>query len=265
MNSDAPKISFIPKSPLAQTEPFLVRSRPRSLISIVAFLVFFVSVGSYVGISLYSNSLTKKIEGLTTQIQEMQKSFDQQEIKQARIFHARAKLVQELLDMHIAPTPIFDFLEENTVRSVFYNDLAFKKGEGGQLTVELKGEAPSYASLAYQADVLRQRKSELSSFTVDDVTLTKMGSIEFVFKIAFTPEYLLYIKQFTEGGQNLSFEETMTSLAESKEEGSDAPRISCEKPLTLVLEDDGSVVCQESTSPVQSFQIVSFLQWLKFW
>jgi len=298
MNSDTSKISFIPKNPLAHNDAFVVRRRPTSLISVLAVIIFFGSVAAYVFFTFYSNTLDKKMSGLTTQIQELQKSFDQPEIREARIFNSRAKLVHNLLDQHIAVTPLFSFLSENTTESIFYTKINFKRSdEKHPLFVELSGEAPSYASLAYQVDVLRQKNKELSFFEVEDISLTGKGSVGFLFKIAFSQEYLSYARQAGSDNTNESPKEIIAdsssgisaqallhnllesgvtdtnSLSVAPESDSSAVQkgtsveINCEKPLVRVLQEDGSVVCEQEqgSSFAMNLELPTFLSWIKFW
>lgn len=294
MNSDTSKISFIPKNSLAHDDAFVVRRRPTSLISVLAVIVFFGSVAAYVFFTFYGNTLDKKMSGLTTQIQDLQKSFDQPEIREARIFNSRAKLVHDLLDRHIAVTPLFTFLSENTTESIFYTKIDFERSdEKYPLFVKLMGEAPSYASLAYQVDVLRQKSKDLAYFEVEDITLTGKGSVGFTFKLAFSQEYLSYAqrvnpnnfkespKEIIAGGtsaQALLHNILQSGVASvntlpspesapvTDSVGSSA-EVQCEAPLVRVLQEDGSVVCGqgEGTSFVSNLELPSFLSWVKFW
>lgn len=298
MNSDTSKISFIPKSPLAHDDAFVVRRRPTSLISVLAVIVFFGSVTAYVFLTFYSNTLDKKMSGLTTQILDLQKSFDQPEIREARVFNSRAKLIQGLLDQHIAVTPLFSFLSESTTENIFYTKIDFKRNDTNHpLFVELVGEAPSYASLAYQVDVLRQKNNELAYFEVEDITLTSTGSVGFTFNLAFKQDQLSYARQsgsrdisqpkdvvattpsLGASGQALLHNIFASGVADSlppavapevsslAAQAGSSPEVNCEKPLVRVLQEDGSVVCEQEqgSSFAMNFDVPSFLSWIKFW
>lgn len=294
--NDTSKISFIPKGSLAREETFLERPRPRSLLGFFATFVFLASVGSYVGLYFYNDILTGRINGLALHVQNIQKDFEQPEIAQARVFRARAGLVQKLLNEHIVVTPIFDFLATNTAESVFYHDLKFARGEKGALSLEVSGEAPSYTSLAYQADVFRQKDEELLGFSVDNIMLTKTGSVSFVFNMTFVPQYLLYVKLHTatsdtglisgdapslpaisaepakdvsglpDGGSTVSQSDATTSAPSSVGSGATASfETQCEEPLVSKVLDDGRTICVErETSGLEDSQ-VSFWSWFKFW
>ncbi|KKT07709.1 MAG: hypothetical protein UV86_C0029G0001, partial [Candidatus Nomurabacteria bacterium GW2011_GWB1_43_20] len=115
------------------------------------------------------------------------------EVREAKVFSARANLARELLNSHVVTSPMFDFLSKNTVGTILYDKFSFENGEKGAV-VDLSGEAPNYASLAYQADVFRNQTKALSSFTVNEVTLTEFGTVNFSFTMIFNPDFLSYLK-----------------------------------------------------------------------
>ena len=191
MNNDTPKISFIPKSSLAQDEAFITRSRPRSVLGFLALITFLFSASSYAGLYFYQDFLLKNIEKKTSEIQlAKQKLNDSSEIVKAKVFQIRANLARELLDKHIVVLPLFTFLKENTIKNIFYGKFDFSH-EGGDLKLLVSGEAPTYASLAYQADIFGKNKN-LLSFSVGDVKLTEFGSVSFTFTMVFAREYLSF-------------------------------------------------------------------------
>lgn len=192
MDGTNPKVSFIPKGSLVREEPFLERRRPQSAIGFLAAFVFFLSVGSYAGLYYYNDSLNKIVAQKTIEIKKAQKEFsDAPEVSEAKVFRARADLARTLLDSHTVTSPVFAFLSQNTTESILYDKFSFKNSSAGS-ALELTGEAPSYASLAYQADVLRGKTTELASFSVGDIALTKFGTVTFKFSMIFNPSYLLY-------------------------------------------------------------------------
>lgn len=192
MDDTSPKISFIPKASLVREQSFLERPRPRSAIGILASIIFLATVAAYIGLYFYNTSLEKQTAASLGEIERVQKVFNASpQVGKATNFRFRAEIVQGLLNAHIAVSPVLKFLSENTLRSVMYEKFSFVKDEDGT-TVKLIGEAPSYATLAYQREVLKQKTKELSSVVVSDVGLTPFGTVSFNLTLAFTPEYLSY-------------------------------------------------------------------------
>ena len=193
-NNTTPKISFIPKGSLIREETFLERPRPRSAIGIVAVFVFIISVGSFAGLYFYDNSLNDQVATKLDQIQNIQKVFeDSPQVDKAKNFRSRAEIIQGLLDGHTVVSPLLDFLSANTLTSIMYNKFSFTK-ENGVFTVELNGEAPSYAALAYQREVFKGKTTELLSSTISNVSLTPFGTVSFSLALVFNPSYLSYVK-----------------------------------------------------------------------
>ncbi|MEK7568814.1 MAG: hypothetical protein AAB497_01735 [Patescibacteria group bacterium] len=192
MDSTTPKVSFIPKGSLVRETAFLERRRPRSAIGLIAILSFIASVGSYAGLSFYNDSLEKKVVAKTDEINKTQKIFsDAPQVGRAQVFRARAELAQELLNKHMVVSPVFDFLSKNTTESILYEKFSFTRGVDGA-TAELAGEAPNYAALAYQGDILREATKDISKFEFSNISLTKFGAVSFVLSLTFKPESLLY-------------------------------------------------------------------------
>lgn len=194
MDSNNSKISFIPKESLVREESFLERRRPRSAMIFIASLIFLSSVVAYGVLLYYNNSLNQTIADRITEIETLQREFtNAPEVREAKVFSARANLARELLSSHIVASPIFDFLSKNTVGTILYDKFSFDNGEKGAV-VNLFGEAPNYASLAYQTDVFKKQTKALASFTVNEVTLTEFGTVSFSFTMIFNPDFLSYLK-----------------------------------------------------------------------
>lgn len=235
MDSTTPKVSFIPKGSLVRETAFLERRRPRSAIGFIAVLAFVASVGSYAGLYFYNDSLEKKVEAKTDEINLIQKKFSEApQIDKAQVFRARTKIASELLDSHTLVSPVFTFLSDYTLGSILYEKFSFTRGADGA-TVELLGEAPSYAALAYQGDVLRERTKELSKFDINNVSLTKFGTVSFVLSLTFVPTHLVYADSLGDTDDR-SLQEDMTIFA--PEQGDDTSGISGAVPDDLFSGSD---------------------------
>lgn len=208
MNGGSPQISFIPKSPLGEEDIFVARPRPRSVLGFLATLLFLVSVGAYIGLYFYEDFISRNIQKKTGEIEMAQRALKSSpEIGRAKVFNARADLARTLLEKHIVISPVFDFLSQNTLKSILYKDFSFKD-EGGKLALSLKGESPSYSSLAYQTDVFRVSK-DLLGFSVDNIELTKEGSVSFGFEMVLDRALLSYEKSIKTGGGSAIIETSL--------------------------------------------------------
>ncbi|MBI5400696.1 MAG: hypothetical protein HZB12_01080 [Candidatus Yonathbacteria bacterium] len=186
------RISFIPKRSLVREESFLERPRPRSAMGILAVIMFVASAGSYLGLYYYSASIDQDRTTKVKDIEQLQSKFSNApQVGEAQLFRLRAELAHELLNGHTTVSPIFDFLSQYTVGSIFFGNFSFTHGVEGA-AVSLRGEAPSYSALAYQGDILRARTEELSRVAITNVVLSKLGTVTFDLALTFRPEYISY-------------------------------------------------------------------------
>ncbi len=197
MDSSNPKISFIPKGSLVREESFLERRRPQSAIGLLAGIVFILSVASFVGLYYYNSKLNLIVADKKSEIDEVIKKLkNAPEVVEARIFRARVDLANDLLSSHKLVSPVFVFLADNTTESVLYDKFSLKNDSSGAV-LELGGEAENYASLAFQSDVLRGKTDELLEFSINNMALTKLGSVSFNATLVFKPDFLLYTKNIS--------------------------------------------------------------------
>lgn len=215
MDGTNPKVSFIPKSSLVREESFLERPRPRSVMGILAIVAFFASAGSYAGLYYSQSSLEKQILAKAQEIKNAQSELSSKpQIERAKLFRSRALLAQELLNTHTLVSPVLSFVSTSTISSVMYDKFSLThKAEGTVL--ELSGEAPTYAALAYQGDVLREKTKELANVSIHNVSLTSFGTVLFTLTMTFNPAYPSYIR-------NLGVSESMPAVSQTSE-GVSAP------------------------------------------
>ncbi len=256
MDGSNPKVSFIPKGSLVREESFLERRRPRSAIGFIAGVVFVLVTGAFAGLYYFNDKLNQHVAEKTDEINKAQQEFkNAPEVGEARVFRARADLARELLNAHTITSPIFKFLSKNTTENILYDKFSFKKGaEGG--VVELSGEALTYASLAYQADVLRDKK-EISNFSISNITLTKFGTISFSITMVFAPEYLLYTKNISSTGSNKAQGDAPADASVSTVT---SPDLKTEDMTSLTAVVATSTLVEEQASPLPSGNIGSDFQ-----
>ncbi len=287
MTDNTTEISFIPKSSLVRGDSFMERIRPRSIVGVLSILVFILTVGTYTGLYFYGNSLEEKNKKIAADIVSAQSVFNQSpEISKAKVFRDHAEIARELLDAHIAVSPVLRFIEQNTVQSILYEKFSFTR-DGNNLTLELTGEAPTYASLAYQADVLREKSKELTGFSIGDVVLTKFGTITFTIKAVFARGYLSYLNtRERETANAVSSPAELASKASVATMSTATTSVMNTAPLspqfvdplttttaTTTLTDDTPLSELEVSprtsasveTPDQASEASSFWSWFKFW
>lgn len=271
MDGTNPKVSFIPKGSLAREESFLERRRPRSAIGFIAGLAVIASVGGYAGLLFWSASLEKNVAAERDGINRIQQKFsDAPQISKAQVFLSRAEIARNLLNRHTVVAPVLTFLSDNTLESILYEKFSFVH-DADMITLELSGEAPTYAALAYQGDVLRKKTKELSKFAISNVVLTKFSTVTFTLSLTFMPEYLSYSNNLSRIGNN-SLQAGITAISgQSMGTSTISANISPNTATSTTEMEDVAVIPQktETGAPAPSAEKQSALGsiWsrFKFW
>ncbi len=153
-----PQTSFIPKKSLTPA-PTGISREGMSLFMIGALLFFVLAVASSVGVFLYQNILKSQIESRMADLERTKGAFEPSVIQELRRLDKRIEVAKILLDRHIAASTLFDTLQRSTVQSLRFEAMTLSSAnEKGDLSVLIKGQAKSYASVAYQSDILGKTK-----------------------------------------------------------------------------------------------------------
>jgi len=202
------KISFIPKKPLAiKTER---STRPMSVLLFVSFGIFFISLALFGGLYLYNNNLKGVLEEKTKELEMEKKKADPAGIiERAEKLQVKINNAKDLLNEHTALSRAFGLLEEVTLENIILSGLTLEKKNAEQAAVrdeaqtasvssfviKTSGIAPSYASLAYQSDVLKnevKEKQRIESFLISNPSLDQSGNVSFEIEVSVNPSFLLY-------------------------------------------------------------------------
>lgn len=175
--------SFIPKGPLVSTTNESLsggrKHREGGLFSFISIIIFTISIILAVGMFGYKFYLKYSIERMGTALDEARAALQPEVIDELTRFDNRIISTKELISKHKLITPLFEFLEKSTPRTVRFNDFRYIVSDKG-LEVQIKGEARGYAALALQADILN--KSEYFKNPVfGDLSLNDRGEVVFNF------------------------------------------------------------------------------------
>jgi hypothetical protein len=150
------KLSFIPQKSL---EPAFYKGRGPGIIFVFLFLLFLISISAYGALFLYKNSLSKEISALADSLEKAKAAFELSLINEVNQTSEKIDYSKKLLEQHISPLPIFDFLEKNTLKDIRFKDFKYSIVKDGSLTVLLNGTAKSYSDLALQGDIFEKDKN----------------------------------------------------------------------------------------------------------
>src|SRR5260221_50814 len=131
--------SFIPKKPIVASI-----DRTTSGVNIFGLLgtiILLASIGLAVGVFLYESYLNTSLANMKQSFALNEKAFDPSSISTLTALSQRLQVAQGLLQNHIAPSVLFDILEESTLKSVRFNSFSYTYVGLQKITLTMKGQA----------------------------------------------------------------------------------------------------------------------------
>lgn len=189
--------TFIPKKPLAEERvKSSAAKRPLGIFTMLATLIFVITLLVFGGFFLYERSLSTQIESSRESLKRAEAAFEPSLIVELQELDTRLRTANTLLSQHISVSPIFKILENNTLKSVQYNDLAYTfEGEKG--TLEMTGIARRYQAIAEQS-VLFGENRFISDHIFSDFSLTEEGLVSFSVVLTISPELVYFERSLGE-------------------------------------------------------------------
>ena len=193
--------SFIPKTTL---DPIANNGahKPLGFFSFIASIIFFITVlvaGGAFGWDKYLKSSKVKTQ---SSLQRNIKSFEPQTLDEYVRLNNRIDSAKILLSKHVAVSYIFDFLQEQTIQSVKFNDFKYEVGLDGVASLTMNGQAKSYNAVAYQAEVFGKERA-LKTPLFSNLDLDTFGDVIFNFTTKIDPGFITYTRKAkTEASSN---------------------------------------------------------------
>ena len=182
--------SFIPKKPLVG------ESRPRGgggLVLLIAILVFVLSGLAAGGVFAYQGILTGSIANKDESLRKAESAFEPRVIEDLVRLDQRLAQTEGLLEKHVAPSGVFNFLSTITLEQVQFTEFIFGRESAGGATIELAGIGDSFSTVALQSDQFGSTRM-LKSVVFSDVTISTNGKVTFSVKAALDPALYLYAR-----------------------------------------------------------------------
>jgi hypothetical protein len=198
MDKDFQQTSFIPKKAIKEKK--IVRAKkPIGLVGLVAWIVFFVSLLAAAGTYFYRAQLADGNISKDAQLAKAYVDLQPSLIADLQELDKRMKAADELLRKHVAISPIFDTLGQITLPSVRYNTFDYVIDEGGQVQVEMTGEASGFNSITVQSDLYDKNK-DIKNPIFSNFTLDSAGNVTFDVTFSVDPALVRYESLLTRTG-----------------------------------------------------------------
>lgn len=182
------RVSFIPKKIIGAP---VYKSRGLGVFTVFALMVFLVSAALWGGLFLYERYLKEQISEKESSLKIAQSGLESSLIMSLAQLAGKIDAAKSLIKNHKAPSSIFVFLEDNTLKDVRFKNFDFSFSSAGESSVSMSGVAKSYSALALQANAFEKngnvRKASFSGFKLD-----KNGWVNFEVEIVFNPSILVY-------------------------------------------------------------------------
>jgi hypothetical protein len=186
--------SFIPKKPIVNERA--TSSRPVGILFIISLFVLIAVLVATGGIYFYQKSLENKIGVMENSLETAKNSFEPAKIDQLQLLDKRLKASTEILSNHITITPVFDALQQVTMKSVRFTKFNYDLGTDGKtVDIKMSGQAIGYRSIALQADLFSTNKNLIDP-VFSNLTLDTSGNVLFDLDFSVPSDFVNYQKAF---------------------------------------------------------------------
>ena len=145
-------------------------------------LILLILAGALSGLLyLYKGLLVKQIDQQKAVLADLDERFEPSLIKELERIANSLNNAKSLINNHTFISPVFDFLEKNTLPDVSFSTFNYS---ADKKILSLAGEAPSYTGIAAQAKII-QNQQEVLSATFSNTTLKETGAVNFTMSINF--------------------------------------------------------------------------------
>ena len=191
--------SFIPKKPVTMTGQ--TRSGGMSIFLLISIIIFLVSLGLGGYVFLRKNILIQKISSDQATIETNKSGLvsDSITVESLVKLNSRINVAKVLLAKHVSISPIFNFLQTATLKSVRFKNFSFnsagKNTDGtNKISVQMSGIAKDWETVASQADEFGKidYNKIITEPKISNLGLNIDGSVSFLFSAYVSPSFIVY-------------------------------------------------------------------------
>ncbi|MCC7469995.1 MAG: hypothetical protein IT284_02570 [Bacteroidetes bacterium] len=195
--------SFVPKKSLVEKETTRARGSIGGLFNIIALVLFIASILAAGAAYFYRSSIEDKIAEYKVSLDRARNAFEPTLITKLQELDKRMMAATEILNNHVAVSPIFELLEDMTLPTVRYSDFSyeFNRENKNLVDVKMSGEAKGYNYIALQADLFGDNKF-IKNPIFSDFTLDQLGNVDFALTFTVDKSLVIY-ESFLERAESL--------------------------------------------------------------
>lgn len=186
--------SFIPKGPASSSLSSgtnTPKRRQTDIFSFASSALFTLSLVLAGGVFLYQMFLNYNISQMKGELSSARAALDPETVNTLIRLNSRLVSTESLINNHQIITPVFDFLEVSTPKTVRYTDFNFTTTTKGPELV-IQGQATSYAALATAAETFDKADTYFANTVFSDLKLNEKGNVVFTVRTQVRPSALSY-------------------------------------------------------------------------
>ena len=205
--------SFIPKKPIVEER--VTSARPVGVLLLGSIFILFVVLLGTGGIYFYKTSLNNNLTSMQTSLNNYKNNFEPSEITKLQLLDKRLQASTEILNNHIAISPIFAELENITMNTVRFTKFSFGSTDSSSgatnttttttnsntIDIKMSGIATDYRSVALQSDLFNQDKNFINP-VFSNLTLDNNGNVVFDLEFSVPLSFVNYKQSLPTQNQN---------------------------------------------------------------
>ncbi len=183
--------SFIPKRTIVKERVAMPSSIGFS--TVVGMLILFAVVIGTGGLYFYKGVLAKNITEMEGNLNRAKNRFEPAKIAELEELDRRLNAASEILSRHTMVTPIFEELSNTTMKTVRFTSFDYSEPTETvpRVTVNMKGVAIGYRSVALQADLFSANKKFINPI-FSNLQLDEKGNVRFDLSFSVDESFINY-------------------------------------------------------------------------
>jgi hypothetical protein len=168
-----------------------------SLFLLVSIILFLVALGLAGWVFLEKKLLIQKINTDKQTISTNKNSFETDTIENMIRLDSRIEIAKQIINNHVAMSPIFGFLEARTLKNIRFKNFHFSSNSGtadNSVKIDMSGQAKDFQTIASQAEEFGKvdYRSIIKNPVFSDLNLTQDGSVSFSFSANIMSDFVSY-------------------------------------------------------------------------
>lgn len=184
--------SFIPKKNSSGNDVYAYK-QPLGPFMIIAICIVILSILLAVGALTYRTILNRSVASKVAILEQKSAEFNTADIDQMVKFGDKLTSAQQLLDSHIAVSPIFNLLQQTTLQRLQFTEFTYTYLATNKIAVAMKGIAKDFGVVAKQSDAFAEvTGSKFASPLFTNLNTDDKGNATFSFLTTVDPDLVLY-------------------------------------------------------------------------